>query len=380
MSRYFLLSLAAVVGSLGSLGSSACRSEEATVTAPAPTGGPAWRPGYVRPLVIDMHGHIYPDSIDLLERTMVGNGLGLMINLSGGDSETASQMAQFTAKFPRMLPFFNVDWRRRGEVGFGKTMAADLATAVTKLGFRGLKIPKVLGLYLKDLAGKRVPVDWPELDPLWDKAGELGVPVAIHVADPAAFWLPPTPDNERYEELAVHPRWSFYGPEWPPRLALLGELENVFKRHPKTTFISVHFGNNAEDLDYVERILDSYPNVMVDTAARLGEIGRHPADKVRAFFIKFRTRIVFGTDIGLSDRGIMLGSQGKEDPTQADIHPFYEVHWRFFEGHEKAIAHPTPIQGHWTIDAIDLPDDVLEDVYWKNAARLLKLDPKTLGL
>ncbi len=373
MARYFLaLSLLLCVG-IG------CRSDPSPPAADAaPSGGPAWRPGYVRPPVIDIHGHIFPSALPLLERTMATNGLAVMINLSGGDSETAGRMVQATRSFPRMLGFFNIDWRRRTESGFGASMAADLEIAVKQLGFRGLKVPKVLGLYLKDGDGNRVPVDWTELDPIWAKAGELGVPVAIHTADPKAFWLPPTPDNERYEELAVHPRWSFYGPQWPDRLALLKELENVFLRHPQTTFISVHFGNNAEELDYVERVLDTYPNVMVDTAARLGEIGRHPPDKVRALFIKHKTRIVFGTDIGVSDQGIMLGSQGNEEPTEADIKPFYDAHWRFFEGKERGIAHPTPIQGRWTIDAIDLPDDVLEHLYWKNAARILKLDPKTL--
>ncbi len=180
-------------------------------------------------------------------------------------------------------------------------------------------------------------------------------------------------DNERYEELALHPQWSFYGPQWPDRLSLLGELERVFAKHPKTTFISVHFGNNAEDLDYVDRILDTYPNVYIDTAARLGEIGRHPPDKVRNFFIKHADRVLFGTDIGLSERGIMLGSTGREVPTEADIKPFYDAHWRFFEGHEKAIAHPTPVQGRWTIDAIDLPDDVLLKLYRDNAMRVLRL-------
>jgi len=375
MRRYFLLLLiAAATASPGCRGDAPQTPEQP----PEPTSGPAWRPGYVRPPIIDMHGHIYPKGLARLEQTMVDNGLAAIVNLSGGDSQDAEAMAALARSFPRMLLFFNVDWRRRAEPGFGKAMADELAIAVKKLGFRGLKIPKVLGLYLRDEAGQRVPVDWPELDPLWDMAGALEVPVAIHTADPAAFWRPPTPDNERYEELSLHPRWSFYGPQWPDRLVLLGELEHVFQRHPKTTFISVHFGNNAEDLTYVARILDTYPNVMIDTAARLGEFGRHPADEVRAFFIKYQTRIVFGTDIGLSDQGIMLGSQGAEEPTDKDIKPFYDAHWRFFEGKERGIPHPTPVQGRWTIDAIDLPDEVLEAVYWKNAARLLKLDLKAL--
>lgn len=374
MSRHFLIGsifLAACVAA-------GCRSAEAPPVS-APTVGPAWRPGYVRPPVIDVHGHIYPDGLGRLEKAMVDDGIALMVNLSGGDLTEAASTSALNASFGRMVAFFNIDWRYRNEPGFGQAMAAGLEKAVRDHGFKGLKIPKVLGLYAKDAAGRRIPVDWPELDPLWRKAGELGVPVAIHTADPKAFWLPPTPDNERYEELALHPRWSFHGPEWPDRLALLGELEHVFARHPDTTFISVHFGNNAEDLDYVDRILDTYPNVMIDTAARLGEIGRHPPEKVRAFFIEHQTRILFGTDIGLSEKGIMLGSQGAKEPTPADIHPFYEAHWRFFEGKERGIAHPTPIQGRWTIDAIDLPDEVLEQLYWKNAARILKIDPKTLG-
>lgn len=318
---------------------------------------------------------------------MKNNGLSVVVNLSGGDLRLAphwktilDEDAARSGQPPlRLIQLFNLDWRRRGVPGFGQTMAAELETAVVQHGFRGLKIPKVLGLYAKDADGRRIPVDWPELDPVWAKAGELGVPVAIHTADPKAFWLPPTPDNERYEELALHPGWSFHGPEWPERLALLGELERVFAKHPKTTFIAVHFGNNAEEPDYVERLLATYPNVFIDTAARLGEVGRHPPERMRALFERFSDRILFGTDIGLSSEGIMLGSSGETEPTEADIKPFYDAHWRFFEGQERAIAHPTPIQGRWTIDALGLSEDTLAKLYWKNAARLFRLTDAELG-
>ncbi len=357
-----------------------CRQAETTSKVPV-SQGPAWRSGYVRPPVIDIHGHIYPDALPRLRVAMVDNGLVAVANLSGGDLRAAPLWPQIIsaeatssgAEPLGVVPFFSLDWRRRNTPGFGISMAAELEVAVTRYGYKGLKIPKVLGLYAKDASGRRIPVDWSELDPIWTKAGELGVPVAIHTADPKAFWLPATPDNERYEELAVHPEWSFHGTEWPERLALLGELERVFAKHPKTTFISVHFGNNAEEPDYVERILDTYPNVYVDTAARLGEIGRHPAERMRALFVKYADRIVFGTDIGLSAEGIMLGSTGNEEPKESDIKPFYDAHWRFFEGNESKIPHPTPIQGRWTVDAIGLPTDVLEKIYWRNAARLLKL-------
>jgi predicted TIM-barrel fold metal-dependent hydrolase len=335
----------------------------------------------VRPPVIDIHGHIFPDGLDRLRRVMKDNGLIAMVNLSGGDTRavpywTEATVQDLLTRGALPLPivhFFNLDWSRRNAPGFGEAMARELEVLVLKHGYKGVKIPKWLGLYARDAEGRRIPVDWPALDPVWRKAGELGVPVAIHTADPRAFWLPPTPDNERYEELRLHPSWSFHGPQWPDRLALLAELERVFARHPKTTFIAVHFGNNAEEPDYVERILETYPNVVIDTAARLGEIGRHDPARMRALFERFSDRILFGTDLGLSSEGIMLGSSGAEPPTEDDIRPFYEAHWRFFEGTERAIAHPTPIQGRWTIDAIGLSQATLEKIYWRNAARLLGL-------
>jgi len=340
------------------------------------SAGPPWRPGYVRPGVVDIHGHVPPSGLHRLPRVMEDNGVAWMVNLSGGVlGRGAEAIGAVQRAHPRLLHFLNIDWRRRGLEGFGELMAESLEIAVKRFGFRGLKVSKALGLYLDDVHGQRIPVDWPELAPLWDKAGELGVPVAIHTGDPKAFWLPVTPANERYAELSLHPTWSYADPSFPSREQLLAERDRLLARHPKTTFICVHFGNNPEDIDYVDGLLNRFPNAVVDVAARLGEIGRHPPDKVREVFIRHKTRILFGTDLGLTQDTIMLGSVGEEDPTEDDVKPFYDAHWRFFEGRERGIPHPTPIQGAWTIDAIDLPDDVLDHLYYKNAARLLKLEP-----
>ncbi len=338
------------------------------------TSGPSWRPGWKRPPVIDVHAHIMPHGLARLARVVEDNGLGLVVNLSGGSVEQAWEVSRLMReRFPALVSFYNPNWKNRHQPDFGAREAAALERAVRQYGLRGLKISKALGLYLRDAAGGRIPVDWPTLDPLWKKAGELGIPVAIHTSDPKAFWEPPTPDNERYEELALHPSWSFHGPEWPSREQLLAERDRVLARHPDTTFICVHLGNNPEDLGYVDRLLDTYPNAVVDTSARVGEIGRHPPEEVRAFFIKHKDRVLFGTDLGLGQTGIMLGSGGEVPPTMEDVKPFYDAHWRFFEGKERGIAHPTPVQGAWTVDAINLPDDVLHALYHGNAERVLEL-------
>ena len=242
-----------------------------------------------------------------------------------------------------------------------------------RAGAQCLKISKALGLYLPDPTHPKrlLKVDDPRLNPIWRAAGRLNLPIFIHTGDPKAFFEPLTPENERYDELSVHPDWSFYGPEFPTRRALLDARNRVFKSHPKTQFIAVHFANNPEDIDDVDRLLDQYPNIVVDIAARVPELGRHAPDHIRNIFIKHQDRILLGTDLGFSPGQIMLGSVGKEKPTVYDIFEFYARHEAWLSTDEKQIAHPTPIQGRWRIDGAAIPSKVLDKIYWKNALRVI---------
>jgi predicted TIM-barrel fold metal-dependent hydrolase len=207
---------------------------------------------------------------------------------------------------------------------------------------------------------------------MWHRLGELGLPVSIHVADPKAFWEPYDDKNERWIELKDHPRWWFGNPkQFPPRMDLLSALERVIARHPETTFVCVHMGNNAEDLPWVAAQLDAHPNMMVDVAARVPEFGRRDPDAVRAFFVKYADRIVFATDFQVYER-MILGSGGSGPaPTEDDAISFFRTHWRFFETADRDFPHMTPIQGSWTISGIHLPAEVLAKVYFGNAERLL---------
>ncbi|MDI7269529.1 MAG: amidohydrolase family protein, partial [Myxococcota bacterium] len=236
----------------------------------------------------------------------------------------------------------------------------------------GIKIFKNLGLTLRTADGKLLRPDDPRLVPIFDACGSLGLILAWHVADPVAFFEPVTPANERYAELSLAPDWSFHGADYPSHDELLAARDRVLDRHPGTTFLLIHLANHPEKIDYVDRLLDSHPNVHVDVSARLPEIGRHPAERVRAFFVKHQDRILFGTDFIVERGGAMqLGSGSLEPPTVDDAVVFYERHWRFFETADRQIDHPTPIQGDWKIDAIDLPETVLRKLYVLNAERLL---------
>ena len=336
-----------------------------------------YRPGWGRPPVIDFHSHLSYDGLDRLRVIRAAHGIETFVNLSGGSARGGG--VQWLASdllacklAGGVINFFSPDWRDFGQAGWAEREVARLEYAVERHGLRGIKISKALGLGATVPDGSLVMPDDPRLGPLWAKAAELGLPVSIHVADPKAFWQPLEPGNERWDELKAHPSWSYADrPEVASWAALLDASERLFAANPRTTFVAVHFGNAAEELDRVARVLDACPNVWLDVSARIGEFGRHPRDRVRAFFARYQDRIVFGTDIGIGESHLWLGSNGSEEPTMADVAPFYEAHFRYFESDEKQIAHPSPIQGNWRVDAIGLDEALLTKLYRGNALRLL---------
>ena len=366
-------------------------------TAPAPATPPppaaaAWR----RPPIIDFHSHLSVDGLERIATILDQAGIAKMVNLSGGSGRQDAVQQRMAKELADRLPgkivnFATPWWRGCCDAAWVEREALSLRTAVEVYNFAGLKISKGLGLGHSDQSDQLIAPDDPRLSRLWQTAGELAIPVTIHVADPRAFWWPLSPRNERWDELGVHPYWA-YGPVTEAQLAtfpqeaqelvrqrpkvaswsgMLQQAERLYRAHPHTLFVAVHFGNAAEDLEYVDGLLARNANVDVDIAARVGEFGRHPAAKVRVFFEKWQDRIVFGTDIGVSSDGLMLGSNGAVEPTMADVLPFYQAHFAYLEGQARAIAHPSPIQGRWTVDAIGLTPAVLDKLYFRNAQALL---------
>jgi predicted TIM-barrel fold metal-dependent hydrolase len=329
--------------------------------------------------IIDVHVHVSADAIPRLTRLMTRHGVERAVNLSGGHPLSGlDEQLRAAAKAPgRIVVFAGLAYEQARYENYGERMAYLLRMAHAR-GARGLKIAKVLGLGLRRNDGERIPVDDPKLDPVFEAAGELGMPVAIHTGDPEAFWLPVDELNPRRDELAAHPGWALHGKDVPSFDALLSELETRIARHPSTTFISVHFGNAAERPEHVARMLRKYPNLYIDTAARIPELGRHPPDVMRAFFVEFQDRILYGSDLGVGPEPtpLFLGSQGAKAPTAGERELFFSASRRYFETSDREFAHPTPIQGNWKISGIALPRHILQKVYRDNAARVLRLETR----
>jgi len=292
-----------------------------------------------------------------------------MVNLTGGfESGLVDSVKQYDKAFPgRFYTFTEPSYPRFKEANYPKLQADAIAQA-KRDGARGLKILKTLGLYLREniTSGTLVKIDDPRFDPMWDACGQLDLPVAIHVSDPVAFFTPTDRFNERYEELNNHPNWSFYDHDFPSNAELLEARNRVIARHPKTQFVVLHVGNFAEDLANVGENLDRFPNMSVDIAARIGELGRQPRT-ARRFFDKYQDRILFGTD---------ATPHGDEFPQQVFNDQLYEIYYRFLETDDEYFDYAPariPPQGRWKIYGIELPDPILKKVYYENAVRSLHI-------
>ena len=253
---------------------------------------------------IDVHCHQESmPSMDLsgLIKEMDKLNMKVMVNLSGRSGTSIVQSAKnIKDNYPkRFIVFANVDFSGVGQEGWAEKATKQLEEDV-KNGANGLKVFKNLGLSARDINGKLIPIDDPRLDPIWDKAGELKIPVLIHTADPKPFWDPMDEKNERWLELATHDRRKRSDSNPAPWQQLIDEQHRMFKKHPKTSFINAHFGWYANDLSQLGKLLDELPNMNIECGAIIAELGRQPK-AAKKFFEKYQDRILFGKDNWVPD-------------------------------------------------------------------------------
>lgn len=306
--------------------------------------------------VIDIHNHttITAENLETMIKEMDATGLQLLVNLSGGASPAAiKQKVDFirASKYAnRFRVFANVNWDGAGGPGWAEKAVADLEASV-KNGAIGLKIFKSLGLTTKKADGTRLAIDDPALKPVWDACARLDIPVIIHTAEPKEFFSPLDYTNERWLELALFPDRRNYMPGQPTFEQLLGERDRMFAANPKTRYIGAHFAYYGHDLKAAAAMLDRLPNVVLEVSAVLYEFGRAPRSS-HDFFIKYQDRILFG-----------------KDAYEASEYPYY---WRVFETRDEYFDYYRDYHAFWKLYGIDLPDEVLKKVYYKNALKVAK--------
>jgi predicted TIM-barrel fold metal-dependent hydrolase len=303
---------------------------------------------------IDVHNHQFNmPSMDLgtLVKEMDKLNMQVMVNLSGQSGNSILQSVKnIKDNYPkRFIVFANVNFNGVGENDWGEKAAKQLEEDV-KNGANGLKIYKSLGFSVKDINGKRVPVDDPRLDPVWKKASELKIPVLIHTADPKSFWDPMDEKNERWLELATHDRRKRSDTDPAPWHQLIDEQHRMFKKHPNTTFINAHFGWYPNDLGKLSQLMNEIPNMYIEFGAVIAELGRQPR-AAKKFFEKYQDRILFGKDSWVPEE--------------------YATYFRVLETEDEYFPYHKKYHAFWAMYGMGLPDSILKKVYYKNALRII---------
>jgi predicted TIM-barrel fold metal-dependent hydrolase len=309
---------------------------------------------------IDVHNHqwnLSEQSIPGVVKDMDKLNMAVMVNLSGGNGSRLERMTKAVKAVAskRFIVFANIDFDGIGKPGWTEKAVQQLKEDVQH-GANGLKIFKNLGFSVKDNNGKRVPVDDPRLDAIWEVCAGLKIPVLIHTADPRPFWDPADEHNERWLEIVTHPGRK-RGPDDPePWEQLIEEQHRMFKKHPRTTFIAAHFGWYPNDLGKLGRLLDAMPNVMIEFGAVIAELGRQPR-AARQFFEKYQDRIMFGKDSWVPEE--------------------YVTYFRTLETEDEYFPYHKKYHAFWRMYGMGLPDGILKKVYYKNALRIIPNIDKT---
>ena len=314
---------------------------------------------------IDIHNHQWEmgskEDLQKLITEMDKMNMGIMVNLSGrgfNQDEAKStdglvkQIEAVKANYPsRFAVFTNIDFSKISEPGWTAKAVKTLEDDVKLRGAKGLKIYKSLGFNVLD-NGKVVAVDDARIDPIWKKAGELGIPVLIHTADPSTFWDPINAQNERWLELKTHPgrkRDASAGKDFTWE-QLIEQQHNVFRKNPKTIFINAHMGWFPNNLAKLDSLMDTFPNMYAEIGAVIAELGRQPRN-AQKFFIKRQDRILFGKDSWVPDE--------------------YQTYFRVLESEDEYFPYHKKYHAYWKMYGLGLPDEVLKKVYYKNALKIV---------
>lgn len=304
---------------------------------------------------VDVHSHQpYMTDDDLRNLTMAMDSLNMkiMVNLNGGWGERLKEAVDNVKRnglSNRIAVFANIDFSGFGLYGWIEFTVNQIKEDFSN-GARGLKIFRELGITRTDINGKRIPVNDPRLDPIWEVCGELGIPVLIHSGAPKSFWDPMDEKNERWLELYTYPSRRYLNASLPPWDQLMKEQHDVFSKHPRTAFINAHFGWHGNNLEKLSGILEKYPNMYVEFGAVIAELGRQPKT-AKKFFEKYQDRILFGKDSWV--------------PSE------YMTYFRVLETEDEYFPYHKKYHAFWRMYGMGLSDEVLKKIYYKNAIKII---------
>lgn len=327
---------------------------------------------------IDFHTHLFYDRpylVPLMDSWRLRAGV---INITGKKvfdepmDRRWRAMVSLKEKHPdRFFLCTTFDPESIDEPRFAEDVIAGISQDI-RHGACMVKVWKDIGLDLRDASGTLVMIDDPRFRPIWEFLADDGVPVLAHIAEPRAAWLPLDRTSPHYAYYSSHPQYHLYrDPAAPAWERLIEARDRWIEQNPRLTIIGAHFGSNEHDVALVAERLERYPNYHVDTAERFGDLITQECERVRAFFMRFHDRILYGTDVILDRPADAVAPRAQERELES-YEELLRTHWQYLASAESItiadkLLEPRQVQG------LNLPPPVLQDVYANNARRLLSL-------
>jgi predicted TIM-barrel fold metal-dependent hydrolase len=304
--------------------------------------------------VIDMHSHPYAKTereIEQWVKNMDSVGVEKTIILTKTTGAEFDEIQRKYAKYPdRFEMWCGLDFTGYDQPGFGTAAIKELERC-QQAGARGVGEihDKGQGLVSGKSKAAGMHPDDPRMDSLFEKCGELGMPISLHVADP--IWMYQKMDRHNDGLMNAY-RWRL---DNQPNIVGLGGmidiLERTAARHRNTTFVACHFANLDYDLGRLGEVLERNPNLYADIAARYAETAPIPRFAAQ-FYTKYSERLVYGTDMGLDEA-------------------MYRITFRILESMDEHFYEIDQFSYHWSLNGFGLSDAILKRVYHDNAAKLL---------
>ncbi len=335
-------------------------------------------PGFVELPKIDVHSHIFEDVPAIHELLRRINLRTVNVCNNGTDAHLGRMhdlAVELYRRHPTLYPFSSTfDLRRRDEPGYAAEVIRFLDRTFAQ-GAVGVKIWKEVGIDIKDRDGRFILPDDPRFDPIYAHLARRGIPLHAHLAEPIDAWRPLDPDSNHYSYYSSNPQWHLYGKsEYPSHADIIAARDHILRKHPTLVVLGAHLGSLEHDLEGIAERLDRYPNFHIEVAARTRNLTRHPAAKVRALFLKYPDRILYGLDVSWKPylRATPPTPQQREGHVRM-LELRYRADYDYYAGRGK-VTH-----SNREVEALNLPRDVLEKFYAGNARRLFKLDAAWAG-
>jgi uncharacterized protein len=305
--------------------------------------------------IIDVHSHPYASSsadVDQWVRNMDSVNVDRTVILTYSVGERLDSLMAVYNRYPdRYDVWCGLDLANHTEAGFTARAVAELERC-REIGGKGIGelSDKGWGVRSGNVTGHGLHLDNPLLQPVLKRAGELGLPVNIHVADPIWMYMPMDSTNDGMMNAfkwRLDDRSDIVG-----HSGMIDILERAVSMNPETIFIAVHFANLSYDLNRLADMLDKYPNLYADISARYAETATIPRF-MRDFYIKYQDRLLYGTDMGYA-------------------RDMYRTTFRILESADEHFYDHNLFSYHWALNGFELPDEVLRKIYRDNALKLFE--------